>query len=217
MSAHDLQDLSPLIEASDYWADDPSRQLWLRHINGKIGLATSEPTKLFADLVTTPDLNTPLPDIERPTVFVEWPSGRNKLHLPASWDDAAPYEGRPYVLGTYDCYTLVMDWMKRERGIEMTFLTDTPERLVNQWLTDGAFISNDELHKWERVAVPQAGDGILFSLTRRDDATPGRANHCGVYLGDGTFLHHFPNRASCVQEFDSTWRSWVVSYMRHVG
>lgn len=217
MSAHELQDLSPLIEASDYWADDPARQLWLRHINGKISLATSEPEKLFADLATTPDLATPLPEIERPTVFVEWPSGRHKLHLPAAWEDEAPYEGRPYLLRTYDCYTLVMDWMKRERGIVMDFLTDTPERLVNQWLTDGVFTTNEEMKRWDRVAVPQAGDGILFSLSRRDDTSPGRANHCGVYLGDGTFLHHFPNRASCVQDFDSTWRSWVVSYMRYAG
>jgi len=217
MTVHELQDLSPLIEASDFWANDPERQLWLRHDRGRIALATTKPSNLFANLQTCPSLETPAEDIDQPTVYVEWPSGRHRLHLPASWDKAAPYEGRPYVLGQYDCYTIVQDWMARERGIEMDFLTDSPERLVNQWLTDGVFVTNPELHKWERVISPQPGDGILFSLSRRDEESPNQANHCGVYLGDGQFLHHFPNRASCVQEFGERWRSWVVSYMRHKG
>lgn len=214
MTAHELQDLSPLIEATDFWVENPDRPLWLRNTRGRIQLATTEPHDLFADVRTVPDLAAAPADPTRPTVFVEWPSGRHRLHLPQSWDTAAPYEGRPYVLGVYDCYTLVRDWMARERGVEMEFLTDTPERLVNQWLTDGVFVTNPELHKWDRVAVPQPGDGILFSLSRRDEATPNRANHCGIYLGGGQFLHHFANRASCVQEFDQTWRSWAVSFMR---
>lgn len=217
MTVHELQDLSPLIEASDFWADNPERQLWLRHEKGRIALATTQPSSLFADLLTCSSLEAPVLAISRPTVLVEWPSGRHRLFLPETWQNAAPYEGRPYVLGQYDCYTAVRDWMARERGIEMDFLSDSPERLVNQWLTDGVFVTNPELQRWERVIAPQAGDGILFSLSRRDEESPNRANHCGVYLGDGRFLHHFPNRASCFQEFDQRWRSWVVSYMRHKG
>lgn len=214
MTIHELQDLSPLIAASDYWAEDPSRPLWLRHEAGRISLTLSPPQNLFAVLRAVPDLGAVVDDVAEPTVFVEWPSGRHRLHLPTSWGTAAPYEGRPYVLGQYDCYTIVRDWMARERGHEMAMLTDTPERLVNQWLTDGVFVTNPELHRWERVIVPKPGDGILFSLSRRDEESPNRANHCGVYLGDGCFLHHFPNRASCVQPFDQRWRSWVVSFMR---
>jgi cell wall-associated NlpC family hydrolase len=214
MTTHELQDLSPLIAASDYWAEDPSRPLWLRHEAGRISLAPTAPQSLFAHLCTVPELGAAEQDVSEPTVFVEWPSGRHRLYLPTSWEAAAPYEGRPYVLGQYDCYTIVRDWMARERGHEMAMLTDTPERLVNQWLTDGVFVTNPELHRWERVIVPQAGDGILFSLSRRDEDSPNRANHCGVYLGDGRFLHHFPNRASCIQDFDGRWRSWVVSFMR---
>ena len=214
MTQHELQDLSPLIAASEYWAEDPSRPLWLRHEAGRISLALTAPQSLFAHLRKVSDLGAVTDDLSEPTVFVEWPSGRHRLHLPPSWDTAAPYEGRPYVLGQYDCYTIVRDWMARERGHEMVMLTDTPERLVNQWLTDGVFVTNPELHRWERVIVPQAGDGILFSLSRRDEDSPNRANHCGVYLGDGRFLHHFPNRASCIQDFDARWRSWVVSFMR---
>jgi hypothetical protein len=194
MTTHELQDLSPLIAASEYWAEDPGRPLWLRHEASRISLALTAPQSLFAHLRTVPDLGAVEEEVSAPTVYVEWPSGRHRLHLPAIWETAAPYEGRPYVLGQYDCYTIVRDWMARERGHEIAMLTDTPERLVNQWLTDGVFVSNPELHRWERVLVPQAGDGILFSLSRRDEESPNRANHCGVYLGDGRFLHHFVNR-----------------------
>ena len=214
MTTHELQDLSPLIAASETWTEDPKRPLWLRHEAGRISLAGTAPQTLFAHLQTVPDLNAVEARVAEPTVFVEWPSGRHRLHLPPSWETAAPYEGRPYVLGLYDCYTIVRDWMARARGHEMAMLTDTPERLMNQWLTDGAFVTNPELHRWERVIVPQAGDGILFSLSLRDEDSPNRANHCGVYLGDGRFLHHFPNRASCIQAFEERWRSRVVSFMR---
>jgi hypothetical protein len=217
MNTHELHNLSPLIEASDYWVEDPARPLWLKSTNGRISLALTKPASLFADLVTVPDFSMSVPDIERPTVFVEWPSGRHRLNLPASWDEEAPYEGRPYVLGKYDCYTIVMDWMNRERGIEMTFLTDTPERLLNQMLTDGVFVTNEEVMRWERVIVPQPGDGILFALSSSTEDNTHRANHCGVYLGGGEFLHHLPNRASCIEEFDKKWRSRVVSYMRFKG
>jgi hypothetical protein len=212
-----LEDLSPLIEASDYWADDPSRTLWLRQHSGKISLSNTEPGSVFADLVTTHDLASLPDDVPRLTVFVEWPSGKHQMKTPQQWSPVAPYEGRPYVLGQYDCYTLVRDWMFYERGIEMAFLTDTHERLIDQWLTDGAFVTNEELKRWERVAVPQPGDGILFSMSKGEPDSPNRANHCGVYIGDGTFLHHLPNRSSCYLDYDAAWRARTVGYMRYKG
>lgn len=215
MTQYQLQDISPLIEASDLWAEDPSQPLWLkRDESGRISLARNQPTKLFADVVTIPDLADIPEDVSQLTVFVEWPSGRHRMQEPQSWAGGAPYEGRPYSLGTYDCYTIVRDWMERERGLVMEELSDSPERLIDGFLTDGAFVKNEELRNWERAIMPQEGDGILFTISSGGDGDSRQPNHCGVYLGDGTFLHHFPNRASCVEEFTPRWRSWVTSYMR---
>ena len=209
----ELYDLTPLIEASDVWASDPSHTLWLRNERGRVLLSKSLPENLFAELRTVQSLDA-LPPISNPTVCVEWPSGRHTLCVPDAWDTEAPYVGRPYVLGKYDCYNLVRDWMQRERGIAMEYLTDTFERVTSRWATEGAFYENNEMQYWDRVAIPQPGDGILFCMARQDDVSPGQANHCGVYIGDGTFLHHFINRASCFEEFDSAWRNRVVGYMR---
>jgi cell wall-associated NlpC family hydrolase len=156
--------------------------------------------------------------VSEPVVEVEWPSGRHQLLLPTRWDPGgAPYEGRPYQLGRFDCYSLVRDWMARERGIAMEPLTDSPTRLANQMLTDGAFVTNPEIDRWERVVIPQAGDGILFAMTQDDDHTLGVANHAGVYLGDGRFLHHFTNRLSCAVTLDAFWRARVAAFMRWKG
>jgi len=126
MTTHELQDLSPLIAASEHWAEYPSRPLWLRHEAGRISLALTVPQTLFANLRTVSDLAAAEVDVTEPTVFVEWPSGRHRLHLPSNWETAAPYEGRPYVLGQYDCYTIVRDWMARERGHEMAMSPTRP-------------------------------------------------------------------------------------------
>lgn len=213
-----LHNLSPLIEASDLWAVDPATPCWLSYEGntGRIRLSRAVPAagSYFADVQLVDTLGEPVPDLPVTTVFVEWPSGRHMLHTPPSWDLAAPYEGRPYALGKFDCYMLVRDWMSRERGIDMSYLTENPDRLINEWLTDGAFETNPELHKWDRVINPQAGDGILFSMNQTG---PARANHAAVYLGDGKFLHHYPNRASVISDLDSTWRPRVAAYMRYNG
>lgn len=212
MSALQLSNVSPLIEASEIWAQHPDRPLWLAYDGaGHVRLASEAPARLFARIEKVKALDESAV-VDVPTVHLEWPSGRNRLILPAAWDDLAPYEGRPYELRRFDCYTLVRDWMKRERGIDMGFLTEDPRRM-SAWTTEGAFIDNPEMAKWERVVIPARGDGILFAMDRSGS---GAASHCGVYLGDGTFLHHFFGRASVVEPMDDFWRSRVTAYMRHV-
>jgi cell wall-associated NlpC family hydrolase len=223
MTPMQLTNLAPLIAASTAWAENPAHNFWLANDRGRMTLATTPPARLFANLAKvdqlTPQTDTALKArcaaLTVPLVEVEWPSGRHHLLLPAAWEtECAPYEGRPYQLGRFDCYNLVRDWMARERGIAMAPLTDSPERLANQMLTDGAFVTNPEIARWERVTRPQPGDGILFAMTQDDDHTPGRANHAGIYLGADRFLHHYANRLSCEAELDAFWKARVASYMR---
>jgi len=218
MTALQLTNLGPLIGASEAWVQNAAHQFWLANDAGKAKLVETRPAQLFAHLECTSALSPANSSVPVPVVEVEWPSGRHQLLLPASWEtDGAPYEGRPYQLGRFDCYSLVQDWMARERGIAMEPLTDSPARLANQMLTDGAFVTNPEIDRWERVVIPQVGDGILFAMTQDDDHTPGAANHAGVYLGDGRFLHHFANRLSCAVTLDAFWRARVAAFMRWKG
>ena len=216
MTAHQLHNLAPLIRASEIWSEDPDKTLWLRHTYGRVELAEVQPVgdEFFARASTVSSLDdAPVPEHEL-TVYVEWPSGRHSVRTPQSWEDGAPYTGRPYIFGVYDCYTIVRDYIRREGGYVLPEIKETPERLANQWLTDSAFVAHEELDHWDRVINRQPGDVVLFSIARGRGYEPNNANHCGIYLGDDRFLHHLPNRPSCIQEFDDTWRNWVVTYGR---
>jgi hypothetical protein len=216
MKTMQLSNLGPLIRASEIWAETPSESLWLENDHGKMKLSTTRPTNFFAKLAKVEILAENVEDTGEILVEVEWPSGRHQLIIPPGWEEGeAPYEGRPYSLGEMDCYSLVRDWMGREKGIQMDPITDSLERLSNELLTDGAFITNSEVGRWERVVIPQPGDGILFAMTQNDPHSAGVANHSGIYLGDGRFLHHFANRLSCEERLDEFWKSRVASFMRH--
>lgn len=214
MDTLQLTNLGPLISASEMWHEDLTHKFWLSNDNGKAKLVSSVPEKVFARIDRVDRLTTDSSDFEKPLVEIEWPSGRHQLMLPAIWGSGAPYEGRPYQLGVFDCYSLVRDWMRTERGIEMSELTENPERFVKQIMVNGIFSNNPEIDLWERVVIPQAGDGILFSMTQNNQHSTGVTDHTGVYLGDNRFLHHFANRISCECELDVFWKGCVSTFMR---
>ncbi len=45
------------------------------------------------------------------------------------------------------------------------------------------------------------GDGILFKYK---EASP--ACHIGLYLGDGTFMHHPPGRFSLIEQYNNAYK-----------
>ena len=100
---------------------------------------------------------------------------------PFFWPDTdRPYLQRPYRHGVTDCFTLVRDWLRRERGIELPPLAyDWGWHDGEDLLAEGALRLG-----WERVAPLDARPGDVVFLGR------GRATHCGVLLEDGQILHH---------------------------
>lgn len=90
--------------------------------------------------------------------------------------------------GKGDCFALVRDWYRLHKGIiipetprDEAWQSDDPDAYERGWL-DAGFTP----------ATPhdlEAGDGILFAIR-----SAGRPNHAGIYLGDGTILHHVEGR-----------------------
>ena len=208
-----LADLGPLISATNYWRENGIEEtLYLASNRGKIVFSeTYNEENHYAKLVTCESLSN-IPETNELICYVEWPSGLHCLALPNSWETEAPYEGRPYQIYKWDCYTLVQDYMLREKGVTMEDFRDDL-KLVKNTFAENSFVLNSEMQNWDPVAIPQVGDGILFSVDGNNE--PSRnANHCGVYLGNNQFLHQFFNRTSCVEELSDKWKNWVVSYMR---
>jgi len=208
-----LTDLSPLIQASDAWREDGADATYcIVNNKGKLQFSKKVVNDYYCLLKTTSNLDS-IEETNEVICYVEWPSGRHCLFTPASWEENAPLIGRPYQLYIWDCYTLCTDYYKQTRGIEMLKFRETVDKLRDTFaVTD--FVDNPEMINWERVAIPQEGDGILFSVGNLNYETR-NPNHCGIYTGDNKFIHQFINRVSCEEELSGNWKDWVVCYMRY--
>ena len=109
-----------------------------------------------------------------------------------------PLRGRQWVWGLQDCYSLVRDWYKKEKNIELKDWTrpTTPEEfLLNPMFEQCAWRTGfRELRSDEKLIN---GDLLFMSI-----GSPG-LNHVAIFL-DGDVLHHLADRLSCKEPY-SEW------------
>ena len=109
-----------------------------------------------------------------------------------------PLRGRQWVWGLQDCYSLVRDWYKQEKNIELRDWTrpTTPEEfLLNPMFEQCAWRTGfRELRSEEKLIN---GDLLFMSI-----GSPG-LNHVAIFL-DGDVLHHLADRLSCKEPY-SEW------------
>ncbi len=138
----------------------------------------------------------------------------------------APLLGRQFAHGVLDCYSLVRDWYKRERGIVLPdFVREDgwweAGRAGDLYMDHYAEASFRPLHAGEEMA---AGDVVLMQVRSN------RANHAGVYLGtDGlkeapglfsvpdAMLHHLYGRQSERVVYGGYWREATRLVLRYQG
>jgi proteasome lid subunit RPN8/RPN11 len=120
----------------------------------------------------------------------------------------APLVGREWSHGVLDCYALVRDWFRIERGIDLPNFTrfdDWWKRGQNLYLDNFAqvgfaVVEPDEL---------QTGDCFLMQV-----ASP-VPNHAAVYLGDGLILHHLQGRLSSRDVYGGYWQKVTTHTLRY--
>ena len=110
----------------------------------------------------------------------------------------APLLGRPWVWGVTDCWSLVRDWYKEKKGIE---LKDWERPVTPQDFLDNPLFEScawrtgfRELRADERL---EDGDAILMSIGSKG------LNHVAIFL-NGDVLHHLTDRLSCKEPY-SQW------------
>ena len=123
-------------------------------------------------------------------------------------DPSRPYEGRRFVMGVDDCWSLVREWYARERGLAL------PDFLrSDKFWERGETPHLDHLSEAGFLPIPAndtaPGDGLIFHVMSKT------VNHCGVYIGGGRFLHHLPNRLSIVEEL-GPWLPRLSAVVRHI-
>ena len=120
----------------------------------------------------------------------------------------APFEGRPFVFGYYDCYSLITDKLA-ELGV---VLPPWKRGRWGEWNTP-EFRPFDQ--EWKNYGKPvmnrcyQAGDILLMTL----GDYPGHSDHVGVMIDRKHFLHHPSGGVSRTATLGSYYQrrlNWVV-------
>ena len=134
------------------------------------------------------------------------PVGRWHSWTPCGYQ--APLVGRQFQHGVLDCYTLIRDWYRQERGITLPDYgrrDDWWHRGENLYLDnfrDAGFVDNADLH---------VGAVLLMQV---QSPVP---NHAAIYVGDDLILHHLQGRLSSRDVYGGYWRKNTVRILRHEG
>ncbi|MDQ9125028.1 C40 family peptidase [Serratia fonticola] len=122
---------------------------------------------------------------ELPWVIASWPEGDIRTINPRG---DRPLEGRQFVLGHADCWSLIMDYYRQQHGITL------PNYSVERhWWDEGENLYMDNWFECgfrEFYGSPQPGDMVIMQISA---PVP---NHAGILLEGNTLLHHFYGQLS---------------------
>jgi proteasome lid subunit RPN8/RPN11 len=119
-----------------------------------------------------------------------------------------PVEGRQFVMGVDDCWSIVREWRLFNYGCELPdFL-----RKDKFWeLGETPHLDNMRAAGFHEIPVKdiEPGDVVLMEVAALT------INHCAIYMGHGKILHHLPGRLSRVDEYDGQWPGRTKMAVRH--
>tara|TARA_R100000231_G_scaffold64602_3_gene52214 strand:- start:8624 stop:9331 length:708 start_codon:yes stop_codon:yes gene_type:complete len=106
--------------------------------------------------------------------------------------------GRPWVWGVTDCWSLVRDWYKKEKNIDLIDYerSMTPQQFLENPLFE-KYAKDTGFRELENDEPPKVGDVLLMSIMHPT------LNHVAIFLGD-MVLHHLADRLSCKEPY-SEW------------
>lgn len=143
-------------------------------------------------------------EFEVPFVITSWPEGDMRVIMP----EHPPLIGRPWSLGSYDCWGLVMAF----HALHGVRLNDY--RQNHEWWR-GESPENFYFDNWEREGFiatrkpPEFGDMIIMQIQSEV------WNHAGIYVGDNQLLHHYSNRVSRRDIYSGWYQEKTVLVCRH--
>nr|BAR38668.1 putative peptidase [uncultured Mediterranean phage uvMED]BAR38944.1 putative peptidase [uncultured Mediterranean phage uvMED] len=110
----------------------------------------------------------------------------------------APLLGRPWVWAVTDCWSLVVDWYRKEKGIKLLDY-ERPTRIED--FTDDPVFEKYLPSRGFRLLRPEEplinGDVLAMSILGKG------LNHVAIFI-DGDVLHHSADRLSCREPY-SPW------------
>lgn len=124
-------------------------------------------------------------------------------------NETAPYVGREYVNGVFDCATLFADYYWDKYGIKIEY----EQILKRKWWEDGHNYMLDQLPKngFRTISEHELREGDIILMQIRANVP----NHIAVYLGGNVILQQCYNKLSGKTIYGGFWRKHSVSFWRH--
>lgn len=141
-----------------------------------------------------------------PWYIVGWPSGLWTSIAPSGY--RAPLIGREFSHGILDCYTLIRDWYREERSIE---LIDIPRR--DEWWKKGENLYVENFARAGFSVTDDLHEGAVILMQVLSDVP----NHAAIYVEDNIILHHLHGRLSCRDVYGGYWRKHTSHILKYTG
>ena len=128
---------------------------------------------------------------------------------PSGWR-ATTLIGRRFIWGKYDCWSIVTDWYKEVKDIDIPYW-NRPKK-IKDFLANPEFefaLPKLNFRKQVKHDDIQVGDVLLFeSITKNLD-------HVAVYIGDMMILNHNIKGLSCREPFDLRYQQSLRGVYRY--
>lgn len=118
-----------------------------------------------------------------------------------------PFDPDGYGPEGYSCYGLAVEVFRRygvdipRTNISVCTCKETSQKEILTHLA----------RHWAPVDMLEIPAGLVIKSTN-----PDFANHLGVYIGSGRFIHVTKNRSVVIDRI-SNWKSKIIGYYRYVG
>ena len=144
-----------------------------------------------------------------PWFILSFPSGQWHEMQPSGY--IAPLVGRAWAHGVLDCYSVIRDWYRAERGIDLPNF----DRFDEWWKRgQNLYLDNFGSAGFEALGAVQSQDMEVGDVLLMQVASP-VPNHAAIYLGDGLILHHLQGRLSSRDVYGGYWQKITTHILRH--
>jgi proteasome lid subunit RPN8/RPN11 len=144
-----------------------------------------------------------------PWFILSYPSGQWHEMQPSGY--IAPLVGRAWAHGVLDCYSVIRDWYRAERGIDLPNF----DRFDEWWKRgQNLYLDNFGSAGFEALGTVQSQDMEIGDVLLMQVASP-VPNHAAIYLGDGLILHHLQGRLSSRDVYGGYWQKITTHILRH--